>query len=439
MPEFFLSYRHCEAAEPRKQSRLINIVKLWIAMHFYKNARNNTLYTYLVLIFLLVMLLLSANQVFAATTQEELAKTEKELKEAEARGKKLADENKVLAKKYSELTSKMVKTANALQASEARLSSMEDKIRIISEQISERTQSLAERKKELSVMIEAALKLSRTPKEAVILMPGDMMNNMKASRALKMTVDGIKSQSEIIHIQMTELESLKQTVTISKEEALAEKEKLEEQRKLLKDQIAEHTEIQKKLNEQQKAVQIKTKTLAKKANSLNELIKSLEQEKERQRKSQEDKEQSIEDDSTQPQGTKGELRSFTAAKGNIRVPAAGRLAKKYGEGKINETSKGIVIKTREDAQVTSPYDAEVLFTGPFREYGSMIILRHSDGFHTLLAGMNKIYPSVGDFLLEGEPIGDMGDEESGNRLYMELRSNNQPIDPAIWIRGLGKQ
>jgi murein hydrolase activator len=401
-----------------------------------------TRYEIVLLIFFSVFLFPGGNHVFAVTVKDELIKIEKELKEAESQDKKLDAEKKNLSKKFSELTAKMVKTANALQASEARMSAIEDKIRIITEQIDERTLSLTKRKKELAVMVEAALKLSRTPKEAVILMPGDMMNNMKASRALKMTVDGIKSQSEIIHMQMTELESLRLKVTVSKEEAIAEKEKLEKQRKLLKDQIAEHNEIQKKLSAQQKAVKAKTQSLAKKAKNLNDLIKALEKEKEQERKRQEAKEpreQTIEADDIQPEGEKGELRSFKAAKGNIRVPAAGRLAQKYGESRLNETSRGIVIKTREDAQVTSPFDAEVLFTGPFMGYGSMVILRHSDGFHTLLAGMEKISVSVSEFLLEGEPIGAMGDSESDNRLYMELRLNNQPIDPTPWVRGLSRQ
>ena len=103
----------------------------------------------------------------------------------------------------------------------------------------------------------------------------------------------------------------------------------------------------------------------------------------------------------------------------------------------NETSKGITITTRAGAQVTAPYDAEVLFTGPFMEYGKVVILSHSDGFHTLLARLAKIDVSVGDLLLEGEPIGSMGDKDT-NRLYIEIRSKNHPIDPAQWIRGLKK-
>ena len=136
---------------------------------------------------------------------------------------------------------------------------------------------------------------------------------------------------------------------------------------------------------------------------------------------------------------KGRLRSFADARGHIRPPAAGQVVQKFGAPDHGGASKGIVIATRAGAQVTAPYDGEVVFTGPFLNYGMLVIIRHSDHFHTLLAGLSKIDASVGQFLLEGEPIGAMGEGESGNRLYVELRKNNQPVDPAPWISRLNIQ
>jgi septal ring factor EnvC (AmiA/AmiB activator) len=335
----------------------------------------------------------------------------------------------------------MVKTAAALQASEAKLTAIEDKLQILNEQIKEKTNSLAARKKDLAVMVQAALKLSQTPQEAIILMPGNMVNNMKASRALKMTTDSIKNEAKSIAAQMEELARLKEKVTKSQDDANQEREQLEKQRAVLKTQMAEHNVLQQKLKAEQKEAKLRVQALAKKADDLKGLIIALEQEQERQRQLQKQMQQQQEDeikaDNRQPAGDRGKLRYFTAAKGNIRVPAAGKLLQKFGIESRNETSKGITIATRAGAQVTAPYDAEVLFTGPFMEYGKVVILRHSDGFHTLLAGIAKIDVSVGDFLLEGEPIGAMGDKEN-NRLYMELRLNNQPIDPTSWVRGLNK-
>ncbi len=368
-----------------------------------------------------------------ASPQEELSKTQKEAEAARADSKKLALEAKRLAKKKAELSAQMVKTASALQVSEARLSAIEENLRKLDEQITEKTNNLTANKKQLAVMVQASVKLSHTPPESIIIMPGDAMDNMKASRALKMTTDSIKVQSESIRNQMNELSLLKEKATKSQQEAVAEREELEKQRTVLKTQIEQHNALQKKLSAAQKEARARVQSLAKKASDLQELIISLEKEKK-----QDENNEDITSDNSEPAGEKGRLRSFKSAKGHIRVPAAGKLVQRYGAEGRNETSKGITIATRANAQVTSPYDAEVLFTGPFMDYGKVVILRHSDGFHTLLAGIAKIDISVGDFLLEGEPIGAMGDSDSNNRLYMELRLDSQPIDPANWIRGMNK-
>lgn len=383
----------------------------------------------LYLLFSLFMVL-NTSQVFASP-KEELAKTRKEINNTRAYSRKLENEAKVLAEKYSALTLEMVKTATALQASEAKLSIIEEKLRILTEQITEKTALLTSRKKDLAVMVQSAVKLSQTPPEAIILMPGDMMDNMKASRALKMTADSIKYHAQSIREQMAELELLKEKVAKNQEEAVKERGQLEEQRILLQTQIAEHKILQQKLNVERQKTETRAQFLARKAEDLQGLIAALEKEKEQQ--------DEVKSDTGEPEGEKGELRSFRAARGQVRVPVAGKLLQRYGVEGRNETSKGITITTRSGAFVTAPYDAEVLFTGVFMEYGKVIILRHSDGFHTLLAGMTKIDTAKGEFLLEGEPIGAMGDKESNNRLYMELRLNNQPIDPTPWVRGLSRQ
>jgi septal ring factor EnvC (AmiA/AmiB activator) len=129
------------------------------------------------------------------------------------------------------------------------------------------------------------------------------------------------------------------------------------------------------------------------------------------------------------------LRSFVAARGHLRLPAAGRIVSHYGNTDIGETfSKGIVIETRVQAGVVAPYDGEVVFAGSFRDYGRIVIIRHSGDYHTLLSGMDEIDCKPGQYLLEGEPIGSMGDSGS-TKLYMELREDGRPIDPMKWVKG----
>ncbi len=95
-------------------------------------------------------------------------------------------------------------------------------------------------------------------------------------------------------------------------------------------------------------------------------------------------------------------------------------------------AKGVTIATRSRAQVISPADGVVLFAGPFRGYGQLLIIEYGDGYHMLLAGMDRIDAAVGQSLLAGEPVGTMTDTNAPE-LYVELRHEGQPINPLPWL------
>lgn len=127
-------------------------------------------------------------------------------------------------------------------------------------------------------------------------------------------------------------------------------------------------------------------------------------------------------------------RPFSRAQGEMLFPARGRIVARFGQ--LNETSspsKGITIQTRSGAQVVSPYDGQVVFSGPFRGYGLLLIIEHGEGYHTLLAGMARIDSAVGQRLLTGEPVGVMAESEGKPLLYVELRRNGQPVNPLPWL------
>jgi septal ring factor EnvC (AmiA/AmiB activator) len=100
------------------------------------------------------------------------------------------------------------------------------------------------------------------------------------------------------------------------------------------------------------------------------------------------------------------------------------------------------IATRGRAQVTAPCDGWVVYAGPFRSYGHLLILDAGDGYHVLLAGMERISVDIGQFVLAGEPVGVMGNAsqvaailETGSSqpvLYVEFRKDGTPIDPSPW-------
>jgi septal ring factor EnvC (AmiA/AmiB activator) len=82
----------------------------------------------------------------------------------------------------------------------------------------------------------------------------------------------------------------------------------------------------------------------------------------------------------------------------------------------------------------APYDGQVAFSGPFRGYGQILIIDHGEGYHTLLVGLSRIDGGEGQKVVAGEPVGLMGNSDSGRpALYVELRRNGRPINPLPWL------
>ena len=135
-------------------------------------------------------------------------------------------------------------------------------------------------------------------------------------------------------------------------------------------------------------------------------------------------------------------RSFGKARGTLPYPVAGSLSAKFGEAAdptdtAGLRTKGITIKAAAGSQVIAPFDGVVAFAGAFRGYGQLLIIEHSEGYHTLLAGIGRIDGEVGQRVLAGEPVGVMANSEadgtSSSSLYVELRRDGQPINPLPWL------
>jgi septal ring factor EnvC (AmiA/AmiB activator) len=133
---------------------------------------------------------------------------------------------------------------------------------------------------------------------------------------------------------------------------------------------------------------------------------------------------------------------FAQATGRLPPPAQGRKVLAFGEKtQYGGQSKGIVLETRQGAQVTSPSDGWIVYAGEFRSYGQLLIINAGGGYHVLLAGLSQIDVQPGQFVLAAEPVGTMSGwsqkaqpaaVNSAPVLYVEFRKDGKPIDPDPW-------
>jgi len=131
-----------------------------------------------------------------------------------------------------------------------------------------------------------------------------------------------------------------------------------------------------------------------------------------------------------------QIKPFSTARGTLALPARGPVVTRFGErSDLGLRAQGISVATRPGAQIVAPYDGRIVFAAAFRRYGQLLIIAHGEGYHTLLAGFDSIDGVVGQWLLAGEPVGKMGQQESQRKpeLYFELRQNGEPMNPLPWL------
>lgn len=363
-----------------------------------------------------------------ADTHEELKQTRAQLDAAAEHEKTLSIEHQQLQKELTTIKKLLVSLAHDINKTQDDLKDTQEKMVILNEQITTRKTALTNQKDRLSAVVAAALSLSHTPTEAMIMMPGDVTQAMKTARALKMSSDSVKHITNEIANEIVELNKLHETAQANNTLLTQQRITLENKRIEIQATKKTRQKIFSELDKDVQKAQKKRKSLAQKIHDLEDLVTSMEEERK--------------NFSTSTSTQKHYYRSsrlFADNKGKIAMPVRGKTVTKYGKKKgKNTTTRGTTIETAAGALVTAPFAGEVIFTGPFLKYGDIIILHHEEGFHTLLAGLKEIDVYSGQFLLEGEPIGSMGLKSKENRLYIELRKNNQPINPADWIDGLSK-
>ncbi len=117
------------------------------------------------------------------------------------------------------------------------------------------------------------------------------------------------------------------------------------------------------------------------------------------------------------------------------LPSAGRLLAGYGETMQGvPRSRGIALSVSQGAQAVAPASGRIVFAGPYRGYGSIVIVEHAGGWTSLVTGLAQLDIRVGDRVVAGSPIGIAGAGKPV--LTLELRKNGTPVNPLEYIRSL---
>lgn len=373
------------------------------------------------------------------------AATKQQLKTGLQEEKALRERDQSATEKLAQVTQRQIATARELHGKEAALTTLEQDLAGLYDKNARMQVELETRLGQRSAVLGAILRISRFPPEAMLVLPARPIETVRGLMVFATLEPDLRDEAARIKADLGRLaaaraEKARKRKQVAKATAALEVEKGNLERlQVEKAGLVEQTG-KAHLASVRRNRGIATK-LAKDAKSIRELIERIEKRSRQRaaaaRRAAEKAEMKAPDVGVaaaaipKPIG----LLDFTREKGSLWPPVQGAIVRQYGDkDEFGAISKGIVLEGRAGAQVVAPFDGEVVFAGPFRGYGRILLIEHGGGYHTLLAGLGRIDRVQGDRLLAGEPVAVMGDAEAGRtRLYVEFRRNGRPINPRPYM------
>lgn len=284
----------------------------------------------------------------------------------------------------------------------------------------------------LSRLLGVLQSIEAAPAPVVLMHPEGPLGTARAGMILSEVTPAVASQARALRAQLEELAALRAVQDMALRDLSDALERAQDARTQLSQAIAER----RMLPENFLSDDVAMTQLVDSVDSLDTLSALLAQ---------------------SPPAASPELPDFISARGALPLPVLGTQLRAFGEADAAGVARpGLVYATRAGALVTAPWPASVRYAGPLLDYGNVIILEPEAGYLLVLAGLDTVYVNTGVVIPAASPLGLMpGGAESDTEelivatlqgsgaalsetLYMELRENGVPVDPAEWFIGGGR-
>lgn len=397
------------------------------------------------------MLALAWSGAALAQDPDDLETVQQELEESRKAAEDLARKAASLDREVQDLQASLIKAAADVQRREREVSEIESTLATLGESEAEKAAALKRGRADLSATLVALQRLSTLPRQALLFGPDSPIDMARSARLLGIVTPVLDARARALQSELNEMKELRQEMARRRDDLTGALAQLARDNQSLAALVAKKAGQRKSTLAETEATKQRLARLADQAKNLQDLISRLEQ-TEAMTPSEpvatapsDDEQVAALTPAPMPRSEKpADLRAFPKDLKKLTAPANGRLVRKFGSAtETAGTMKGAEIETRPGAQIVATFDGQIVFEGPFRGYGQILIIEHGGGYHTVLAGLDRVVAEVGQWLKAGEPIGRMGASgrnedgtESGRpRLYVELRRDGQPFDPAPMFAG----
>jgi septal ring factor EnvC (AmiA/AmiB activator) len=428
-------------------------------------------------------MLMAAHGLAHAQSSQDLQQIQEQIDQGKIEANELKQKADDLAKDVARLQQSLIRSAAQVQDAESEATELEKELADLTAREKAGSADLDKKRLQLSQTLMALERLSLRPPQAAFVSGRSPVDEARAAMLLAAATTELDQRARQLQSDLAEIRELHEVAAGRQEELTASVDRLAQENQRLAMLLREKAKLQEDTLAQSEEKTKRQTQLADQAKSLKDLLDRLEasraEEEARQqaaeaeaakkvaaieatKKAAEAAKQAKAGENQQNQGGSAanpdpgeqiasavqpaptmrlqpppaDLPYFPKQPGGLIQPARGEIAAKFGQSTdAFGEGKGLVIATRSGAQVVTPFDGQIVFEGPFRSYGQILIIEHRGGYHTVLAGLAHVNVVVGQWLKAGEPVGAMIETTEGRpQLYVELRRSGQPFDPAPWFK-----
>ena len=379
---------------------------------------------------------------------------------SEARRRALASDIAAYTSDRARFEGSLIDTTRKVSDAEGRIADAEARLDTLGSRQEAIKRSLAGRRAIVAEVLAALQRMGRKPPPALLVEPDDVLKAIRTSMLLGAVVPGMRSEIDALMGDLADLARNRKAIEDERHAVDGELLALRGEKTRLAALIDARQLALGKAEGDMAAERDKAKQLAGEAGSLKELIARSERENGAASQAAEAARDSdaklammmpdVRTGAPRDVVPKDPARlapaiAFASTKGTLAVPVGGgALLRRFGEDDgLGGTEKGTLFTARAGATVSAPSDGWIAFAGPYRSFGQLLILNAGGGYYIVLAGMDRVNVTSGQFVLAGEPVGAMGDGSNKSAaavalgaaqpvLYVEFRKDGATIDPGPW-------
>jgi septal ring factor EnvC (AmiA/AmiB activator) len=344
------------------------------------------------------------------------------------------------------LNQDLIDTAGRIRGVEAQVAATEVRLMPLDENERSIRKSLDGRRAVIGEVLAALQRIGHRPPPALIVSPEDALQSVRTAMLLGAVLPEMRHEVEALASDLTSLLKVRKQIATERDRLKNEVASLGSERTRMTALVDARQKQQAEREKALDAERARAAELAHQVDNLKDLIVKLEQGLDPATRAAREAARGDARPAMSALHDPGRLApavAFASLRGQVPIPVNGVKLKEYGapDG-VGGVEKGVSIATRASAQVTAPADGWVVYAGPFRSYGQLLILNAGNGYHILLAGMERISVDLGQFVLTGEPVAVMGNGShiaailatgsSQPVLYIEFRKDGIPVDPGPW-------